>query len=87
MLFFVPRQIVVVNKQYFSPLVWNNPLSKIVLGDSHILMIDGHLDAKKKLSLDAEGVYNLSYFFQSLIWLPYAQHLVTVEEAASLTRF
>ena len=49
-------------------------------------MIDGHLDAKKKLSLDAEGVYNLSYFFQSLIWLPYAQHLVTVEEAASLTR-
>ena len=86
MLFFVPRQIVVVNKQLFSPLTWNNPLSKIVLDDSHILMIGEHLDAKKILSLDVEGVYNLSYFFQSPIWLPYAQHLVTVEEAASLTR-
>ena len=86
MLFFVPRQIVVVNKQLFSPLTWNNPLSKIVLDDSYILMIDEHLDAKKILSLDVEGAYNLSYFFQSPIWLTYAQHLVTVEEAASLTR-
>ena len=49
-------------------------------------MIDEHLDAKKILSLDVEGAYNLSYFFQSPIWLTYAQHLVTVEEAASLTR-
>ena len=72
MLFFVPRQIVAVNKQLFSLLTWNNPLSKIVLGDSYILMIDGHLDAKEKLYLDFEGVYNLSYFFQSPIWLPYA---------------
>ena len=54
MRFFVPCQINVVNKQFFSSLNWNNPLPKTTLGESYIIMIDRHLDVKKKHSLDVE---------------------------------
>ena len=37
-----------VNKKFFSPLSRNSSLSKTALGESYILMIDRHLDAKKK---------------------------------------
>ena len=55
--FFVPFKIGVVNKQLFSPLSWNNPLG--ALGASYMLMINRHLDAKKKHPLVVEGVYNM----------------------------
>ena len=56
---FVVCQIDVVNKQLVSPLNWNNPLSETSLGESYILTIYRHLDAKEKHSLDVEGVYNM----------------------------
>ena len=56
---FVAYQVHVVNKQLVSPLIWNNPLSEISLGESYILMINRHLDAKEKHSLDVKGVYNM----------------------------
>ena len=52
-------RIHVSNKQLTSPLSWNNALSETSLGDSFILTIYRHLDAKEKLLLDAEGVYNI----------------------------
>ena len=57
--FIVPCQIGVVNKQIVCPLSWNNQLSKTALGESYIMMTDRKLDAKKKLSLDVERVYNM----------------------------
>ena len=74
----------VVNKQLFSPLSWNNPLSKTALGESYILMINRHLEAKKKHSLDVEGVYYFSPFL-SPTWLPHGRLWATVEETALLT--
>ena len=56
---FVACQIDVLNKQLVSPLSWNNPLSETLLGESYILTIYRHLDAKEKQLLDAEGVYNI----------------------------
>ena len=56
---FVACQIDVLNKQLVSPLSWNNPLSETSLGESYILTIYRHLDAKEKHLLDAEGVYNI----------------------------
>ena len=54
---FVTCQIDVVNKQFVSPLSWNNPLSQKSLGESYILTIYRHLDAKEKHYFDVEGVY------------------------------
>ena len=48
-------------------------------------MIDRHLNAKKKHSLDVEGVFNLSPFFPPT-WLPHGQLWTTAEGAALLTR-
>ena len=56
---FVACQIDVLNKQLVPPLSWNNPLSETSLGESYILTIYRHLDAKEKHLLDAEGVYNI----------------------------
>ena len=56
---FVTCQINVVNKQFVSPLSWNNPLSETSLGESYILAIYRHIDAKVKHSLDVEGVYKM----------------------------
>lgn len=48
--FFVPCETNAVNKEPVSPLIWNNLLSKTALGKLYIMMIDIHLDAKKKIS-------------------------------------
>ena len=56
---FVACQIDVLNKQLASPLSWNNPLSETSLGESYILTIYRHLDAKEKHFLDVKGVYNI----------------------------
>ena len=52
-------QFCVVDKQLFSPLSWNNLLSKTSLGESSILINERHLDVKKKHYLDVEGVFYL----------------------------
>ena len=83
--FFVPCEIDNVNEQIFSPLTWNNPLSKEVIGESYILMIDRNVDATNKHSLGVERVCNLSLFFLSPTWLPHGQICATGERAASLT--
>ena len=54
---FVAGQTDVLNKQLVSPLV--TPLSETSLGESYILTIYRHLDAKKKHSLDVEEIYNM----------------------------
>ena len=64
--FLVPGQIDAVNKKIFSPLSSNNPLSKIALGESYTLVIDRHLDAKKKTPgmLREFIIYLFFYYFQ-----------------------
>ena len=57
--FFVPCEIDVVNMQFASPLSLNNPLLKVALGETYMLMINRHLDANTKHSLIVEGVYNM----------------------------
>ena len=52
-------QIDVLNKQLVSPVSWNNLLSETSFGESCILMIYKHLDAKEKHFVDVEGVYNI----------------------------
>ena len=56
-----PRSVgnmhVFVAGQLVSPLV--TPLSETSLGESYILTIYRHLDAKKKHSLDVEEIYNM----------------------------
>ena len=52
-------QFCVVDKQLFSPLSWNNLLSKTSLDESSILISERHLDVKKKHYLDVEGVFYL----------------------------
>ena len=39
--------------------------SEISLGESHVLTIYRHLDAKEKHSLDAEGVYNMWFHVEN----------------------
>ena len=56
--FFEPCETGVVNKQFVSPLIWNNLLSKTALGESYILIIDKHLEDKNH-SLNVEGVYKM----------------------------
>ena len=46
-----------------------------------MVMIDRHLDGKKKHSLDVDGVYNLSP-----IWLSHGQLLAIVEGVVSLSQ-
>ena len=50
-----------------------------------MVIIDRHLDGKKKRSLDVEGVYNLSLSL-SPTWLLHGQLLATFKGAASLTQ-
>ena len=45
---FVACQTDFVNKQFVSPLSWNNPLSETSLRELYILTIYRHLDAKQK---------------------------------------
>ena len=52
---FVACKIDDVNKQLFSPLSWNNPLSETSLGESNMLSDYRYLDAKEK----HEGIYNM----------------------------
>ena len=56
---FVACQIDVLNKQLVSSLSWNNPQSETSLGESYILTIYRHLDAKEKHFLNAEGLYKI----------------------------
>ena len=56
---FVACQIDVLNKQLVSPISWNNLLPETSLGESYVLMIYKHLDAKEKHFLAVEGVYNI----------------------------
>ena len=55
----VACQIDILNTQLGSPLSWNNPLSETPLGESYILTIYRHLNAKEKHFLDVERVYNI----------------------------
>ena len=50
-----------------------------------MVIIDRHLNGKKKRSLDAEGSYNLSLSL-SPTWLLHGKLLATFKEAASLTQ-
>ena len=50
-----------------------------------MVMIDRHLDGKKKHSFDVEAVYNLSHFL-SPIWLPHGQLLAIVKGVVSLSQ-
>ena len=52
-------QIDVLNKQLVSPVSWNNLLSETSFGESYIMIIYKHLDAKEKHFVDVEGVYNI----------------------------
>ena len=61
---FVACQIAVLNKQLVSPLSWNNPLAETSLGESYVLTIYRHLDAKEKHFLDVEGVYNILFYVE-----------------------
>ena len=56
---FVPCLTDVVNKKFTSSLSWNNPLSEAPIGESYILIIGSHVDAKEKHSLYVEVVYNM----------------------------
>ena len=56
---FLACQTDVLNKQLVSTLSWNNPLSETSLGESYIMTICSHLDAKEKHFLDCEGAYKL----------------------------
>ena len=56
---FVACQIDAVDKQLVSPLSWNNLLSETSLGESYILTIYRHLDAKEKNSLRVEWVHSM----------------------------
>ena len=74
-----------MNKQLFSPLSLNNPLSRTALGQYCILMIDRYLNAKKKntpLMLQEFIIYLLLI---SAIWLSHSQHWAIDEGAVSLT--
>ena len=53
---FVAYQIDVLNKQFVSPISRNNQLSETSIGESYILTICRHLDAKEENFLDTEGV-------------------------------
>ena len=58
---FVACQIEVVNKQ----LSWNKPLPETSLSESYTLTIYKHADAKKKHSLDVEGIYNVQFHVEN----------------------
>ena len=51
-------QIDVVINQLVSPLCWNSPLSGTSSRKSYILTIYKHRDAKEKIFLDDQGIYN-----------------------------
>ena len=62
---FVVCQIDFINTQLVSPLSWNTPLSEILLGESYILTIYKHLDAKKKHFVDVNGFHNMQFHVEN----------------------
>ena len=62
-----------MNKHLVSPFNWNNPLSETSVGESYILMIYRHLDAKAKHFLVVVGVYDLLFHDENSLLYTYTQ--------------
>ena len=60
--FFAPCQIDVANKQLFSPLIWNDLLSKTTLSKSYKIKTDKNLDVKE-IHLSESQYNTLTQYF------------------------